>query len=72
MQTGAAENRHSAAGETDPINDFAGEPMAISKVTVHSLTACEPPRFWAFTMENDNMAGSWEGIFEAAAEVISG
>lgn len=30
------------------------------------VTACELPRFWAFTMENSNMSGSWEGIFEAA------
>lgn len=30
-----------------------------------TVTACEPPRFWAFTMENSNMYGSWEGIFEA-------
>lgn len=34
--------------------------------TEFTVTACEPPRFWAFTMENDNMFGSWEGIFEAA------
>ena len=30
-----------------------------------TVTACEPPHFWAFTMENRNMSGSWEGIFEA-------
>ena len=35
-------------------------------VTNFTVTACEPPHFWAFTMENDNMSGSWEGIFEAA------
>ena len=34
--------------------------------TNFSVTACEPLRYWAFTMENDNMSGSWEGIFEAA------
>ena len=34
--------------------------------TNFTVTACEPPRFWAFTMENGNMSGSWEGIFEAA------
>ena len=34
--------------------------------TSFTVTACEPPRFWAFTMENGNMSGSWEGIFEAA------
>ena len=28
------------------------------------VTACEPIRFWAFTMENENMSGSWEGVFE--------
>ena len=30
------------------------------------VTACEPLRRWAFTVENGNMSGSWEGIFEAA------
>ena len=30
-----------------------------------TVMACEPPHFWAFTMENSNMSGSWEGIFEA-------
>ena len=35
--------------------------------TTHfSVTACEPLRRWAFTMENGNMSGSWEGIFQAA------
>lgn len=34
--------------------------------TNFTVTACEPPRFWAFTMENGNMSGSWEGIFEVA------
>ena len=34
--------------------------------TNFTVTACEPLRYWAFTMENDNMSGSWEGIFEAA------
>lgn len=29
------------------------------------VTASEPFHFWAFTMENDNMYGTWEGIFEA-------
>ena len=33
--------------------------------TRFTVTACEAPRLWAFTMENGNMAGSWEGIFEA-------
>ena len=32
--------------------------------THFTVMACEPPRRWAFTMENGNMAGSWEGIFE--------
>ncbi len=31
-----------------------------------TVTACEPLRRWAFVMENGNMSGSWEGIFEAA------
>ena len=30
-----------------------------------TIMACEPPRLWAFTMENGNMSGSWEGVFEA-------
>ena len=34
--------------------------------THFSVTACEPLRRWAFTMENGNMSGSWEGIFQAA------
>ena len=34
--------------------------------TNFTVTGCAPPRFWAFTMENGNMSGSWEGIFEAA------
>ncbi len=34
--------------------------------TEFTVTACEPLRRWAFTMENGNMSGSWEGIFEAA------
>lgn len=34
--------------------------------TNFTVTACDPPGFWAFTMENGNMSGSWEGIFEAA------
>ena len=32
------------------------------------VTACKPPHLWAFTMENGNMSGSWEGIFEAIAD----
>ena len=34
--------------------------------TVFTVTACEPFCFWAFTMENGNMSGSWEETFEAA------
>ena len=33
--------------------------------TNFTVTAYEPLRRWAFTMENGNMSGSWEGIFEA-------
>ena len=33
--------------------------------TNFTVTACEPLRRWAFIMENGNMSGSWEGIFEA-------
>lgn len=34
--------------------------------TNFTVTACEPFRRWAFAMENGNMSGSWEGIFETA------
>lgn len=34
--------------------------------TSFTVTACEPLRRWVFTMENSNMSGSWEGIFESA------
>ena len=34
--------------------------------TGFTVTSCEPLRFWAFTMENSNMSGSWEGIFQEA------
>ena len=34
--------------------------------TNFTVTAYEPLRRWAFTMENGNMSGSWEGNFEAA------
>lgn len=34
--------------------------------TNFTVTACEPCRHWAFTMENDNMSGSWEGVFAVA------
>lgn len=33
--------------------------------TEFTVTACEPLRYWAFTMENGNMSGSWEGVFKA-------
>lgn len=33
--------------------------------THFTVTAREPNHFWAFTMENGNMSGSWEGRFEA-------
>ena len=32
--------------------------------TNFTVTACESLRRWSFTMENGNMSGSWEGIFE--------
>lgn len=35
-------------------------------VTNFTITLWEPFRRWAFTMENGNMSGSWEGIFEVA------
>ena len=38
--------------------------------TNFTVTACEPLRRWAFTMENGNMSGSWEGIFEIAEDGI--
>ena len=34
--------------------------------TEFTVTACEPFHFWAFTMENGNMSGAWEGVFQAA------
>lgn len=33
--------------------------------TEFTVTDCEPTRYWAFTMANGNMCGSWEGRFEA-------
>ena len=36
--------------------------------TRFTVTAWEPLRRWVFTMENDNMSGSWEGIFEASED----
>ena len=35
--------------------------------TYFTVTAHEPPCLWAFTMENENMSGTWEGVFEAEA-----
>ena len=34
--------------------------------TSFTVTDCKALRRWAFTMENGNMSGSWEGIFETA------
>lgn len=34
--------------------------------TNFTVTDCEPLRYWAFTMANGNMSGSWNGVFEAA------
>ena len=36
--------------------------------THFTVTAWEPLRRWAFTMENGSMTGAWEGIFEAAED----
>ena len=36
--------------------------------TNFTVTACEPLRRWAFTMENGNMSGPWEGIVETAED----
>ena len=33
--------------------------------TKFTVTICEPLHRWAFAMENSNMSGFWEGIFEA-------
>lgn len=33
--------------------------------THFAVTTCKPKQFWAFTMENRNMSGSWAGRFEA-------
>ena len=35
--------------------------------TSFTVTACDPLRYWAFTMENGNMSGFWEGRFEETA-----
>lgn len=40
----------------------------MSRYTNFTVTACEPLRRWAFTMENGNMSGSWEGVFESAED----
>lgn len=34
--------------------------------TNFTVTDCKALRRWVFTMENGNMSGSWEGVFEAA------
>lgn len=36
--------------------------------TNFTVTACEPLRRWVFIMENGNMSGSWEGVFESAED----
>lgn len=36
--------------------------------TSFMVTACEPSRFWSFAMENNNMSGFWEGVFEAEGD----
>ncbi len=36
-------------------------------VTRFTVTACDTLHFWAFTMENSNMSGTWEGHFEEIA-----
>lgn len=38
--------------------------------TNFTVTACEPFRCWAFDMENSNMSGSWEGIFETVEDGV--
>jgi hypothetical protein len=35
--------------------------------TTFTITACKPLHFWAFSMENNNMSGHWEGSFEPTA-----
>ena len=35
--------------------------------TNFTVIVCDPHRYWAFTMENGNMSGSWEGHFEEAS-----
>ena len=34
--------------------------------TNFTVMVCKPFHSWIFAMENGNMSGSWEGIFEAA------
>lgn len=45
---------------------FRGAYQKRVRYPTSSVTACQPPRFWAFTMENSSMAGRWEGRFQAA------
>ena len=62
--------------DTDWRNDLKGvevldqthfvEHTTSGYATNFTVTACEPPHRWAFTMENGNMSGSWEGAFESA------
>ena len=53
---------------TPPIASSRVEHTRSGHATEFTVTACEPLRRWAFTMENGNMSGSWEGIFEATGD----
>ena len=62
--------------DTDWRNDLKGvevldqthfvEHTTSGYATNFTVTACDPLRRWTFTMENGNMSGVWEGIFESA------
>ena len=62
--------------DTDWRNDLKGvevldqthfvEHTTSGYATNFTVTARDPLRRWSFTMENGNMSGSWEGIFEAS------
>lgn len=38
--------------------------------TIFTITDFEPMKFYAFTMENDNMKGNWTGTFEEVSDGV--
>ena len=45
--------------------DWRSDLARVEVLDDFAVTTCKPKQFWAFTMENGNMSGSWEGHFEA-------